>query len=95
MGTANPIWVCSPIVLSLGSHRSVRCPVRIRFEVLILDKLPIAKGLEAIIPLYDAMLKGDLVKINEMGLNFMLNWVIPFMPRKTVLNMSQKFMEKN
>lgn len=43
---------------------------------------------------YDAMLKGDHVKINEMGLSFMLNWVIPFMPKKTVLNMSQKFMEK-
>lgn len=43
---------------------------------------------------YDAMLKGDLIKINEKGLNFMLNWVIPFMPRKTILNISQKFMEK-
>ena len=44
---------------------------------------------------YDAMIKGDLVKINEKGLDFMANWVIPFMPRKTVLNISQKFMEKN
>jgi len=43
---------------------------------------------------YDAMMKGDLIKINEMGLSFMLNWVIPFMPRKTMLKMSQKFMEK-
>ncbi len=43
---------------------------------------------------YDAMVKGDLVKINEKGLDFMLNWVIPFMPRKSVLKMSQKFMEK-
>lgn len=44
---------------------------------------------------YDAMLKGDLVKINEMGLSFMLNWVIPFLPRKTVLKISQQAMEKN
>jgi len=44
---------------------------------------------------YNAMLKGDLVKINEMGLNFMLNWVVPFLPRRTVLKISQKAMEKN
>lgn len=44
---------------------------------------------------YEAMLKGDLVTINEKGLNFMLNWVVPFLPRKTVLKMSQKAMEKN
>ena len=43
---------------------------------------------------YDAMTKGELVKFNEKGLSFMANWVIPFMPRKTVLNISQKFMEK-
>ncbi|THB79962.1 MAG: SDR family oxidoreductase [Desulfobacteraceae bacterium] len=43
---------------------------------------------------YDAMMEGKLIKINEMGLNFMLNWVIPFMPRKTVLKISQKAMEK-
>ncbi|MCK5311817.1 MAG: SDR family oxidoreductase [Desulfobacteraceae bacterium] len=44
---------------------------------------------------YDAMRKGNLVKINEMGLNFMLNWVIPFLPRKMVLKISQQAMEKN
>jgi short-subunit dehydrogenase len=43
---------------------------------------------------YDAMLKGDLVKINEIGLSFMAKWVVPFIPRKTMLKMSQKFMEK-
>ncbi len=43
---------------------------------------------------YDAMIKGDLVKINEPSLNFMLNWVVPFLPRKTVLKMSQQTMEK-
>lgn len=44
---------------------------------------------------YDAMLKDELVKINEKGLSFILNWVIPFLPRKTVLKISQKAMEKN
>lgn len=43
---------------------------------------------------YDAMVKGDLIKINERGLNFMLNWIIPFLPRKTILNISQQGMEK-
>lgn len=43
---------------------------------------------------YHAMEKGKLVAFNESSLNFMLNWVIPFLPRKTILNMSRKFMEK-
>ena len=44
---------------------------------------------------YDARMKGELVKINEASLSFMLNWVIPFRPRKTVLKMSQQAMEKS
>lgn len=44
---------------------------------------------------YDAMEKGELLKINEKGLDFMLNWVVPFMPRKQVLKTSRKFMEKH
>ena len=43
---------------------------------------------------YEAMLKGDLVKINEPSLNFVLGWIIPFLPRKAVLKMSRKTMEK-
>ena len=43
---------------------------------------------------YDAMMNEGLVKINEAGLNFMLNWVVRFLPRKTVLSISQKAMEK-
>lgn len=44
---------------------------------------------------YEAMMKGELVKINEPSLSFMLNWVVPFLPRKTVLKMSQQTMEKS
>ena len=44
---------------------------------------------------YEAMLRGDLVKINEKGLHFLLNWVVPFLPRKAVLKISQKTMEKS
>jgi hypothetical protein len=40
------------------------------------------------------MLRGDLVKINEPSLNFALGWVIPFLPRKAVLKLSRKSMEK-
>lgn len=43
---------------------------------------------------YEAMMNGKLVIINEKSLSFMLNWVVPFLPRKTVLKMSQNFMEK-
>lgn len=44
---------------------------------------------------YEAMLRGDLVKINEASLSFALGWVIPFLPRKAVLKISRKTMEKN
>ncbi|MBE9067031.1 SDR family oxidoreductase [Leptolyngbya cf. ectocarpi LEGE 11479] len=44
---------------------------------------------------YEAMMKGELVKFNEAQLSFMLNWVMPFLPRKTVLKISQNSMEKD
>ncbi len=44
---------------------------------------------------YDAMINGDLVKINEKGLSFLLNWIIPFLPRKTILKLSRQAMEKS
>lgn len=43
---------------------------------------------------YDAMKKGELVAINEASLSFILNWIIPFLPRKLVLKISRKAMEK-
>lgn len=43
---------------------------------------------------YDAMLKGDLRAINEGQLRFMLNWVFPWLPRKTVLGMIRKMQAK-
>ena len=36
---------------------------------------------------YDAMTNGELVVINERRLSFLLNWITPFLPRRTVLNM--------
>lgn len=43
---------------------------------------------------YQGMEKGELVTFNERKLKFMLDWIIPFMPRKTVLKVSQQGMEK-
>lgn len=34
---------------------------------------------------YEAMLKGKLVTVNEKPLSFLMNWVIPFMPRRSLL----------
>ena len=44
---------------------------------------------------YKALMNGELVAINEPSLKFMLNCVVPFMPRKTVLKLSRQTMEKN
>jgi len=43
---------------------------------------------------YDAMLKGDLIVINEWKLAFMFKWILPFLSRKMVLKISQGFMKK-
>jgi short-subunit dehydrogenase len=34
---------------------------------------------------YDAMMRGDLIAINEGRLKFLMNWVIPLLPRRMVL----------
>ncbi|KIN70819.1 Oxidoreductase, short chain dehydrogenase/reductase family [Sulfitobacter noctilucae] len=36
---------------------------------------------------YDAMMRGDLVTVNERGLGFLTNWIIPLLPRRRVLKM--------
>lgn len=43
---------------------------------------------------YQAMEKGQLLVINEASLHFMLNWIIPLLPRKLVLKLSRQAMEK-
>ncbi|WED21151.1 SDR family oxidoreductase [Vibrio sp. JC009] len=44
---------------------------------------------------YSAMEKGELVAFNEGKLRFMLDWIIPFLPRKMVLKTSRQAMEKS
>ncbi|MEM1387650.1 MAG: SDR family oxidoreductase [Pseudomonadota bacterium] len=34
---------------------------------------------------YDAMRRGELIAINEGRLSFLLNWLVPLMPRRTLL----------
>ncbi|WP_119393946.1 SDR family NAD(P)-dependent oxidoreductase [Salinibius halmophilus] len=43
---------------------------------------------------YNAMLKGQLVAINQPAFRFLINWVLPLLPRKAVLAISRKSMEK-
>lgn len=44
---------------------------------------------------YAAMQRGELVAFNEAKLGFTANWIVPFMPRKTMLKLSRKAMEKS
>lgn len=44
---------------------------------------------------YQAMLDGELVAFNEGKLKFAAEWVVPLLPRKTMLKMSRSAMEKS
>ena len=44
---------------------------------------------------YEAMEKGELLVINDPALRVMVNWVVPLLPRKTVLKISRGTMEKS
>ncbi len=43
---------------------------------------------------YDAMRRRELVAINDGRLSFMLNWIIPFLPRRTILKMTERMQSK-
>ena len=43
---------------------------------------------------YDAMMKGDLVAINEARLTFALTWVMPLLPRRWVLKSVERVQTK-
>ncbi len=43
---------------------------------------------------YDAMMNGQLLTINDRQLNFMLNWIVPLLPRRTALNIISKTQSK-
>jgi hypothetical protein len=43
---------------------------------------------------YDAMRRGALVTVNDKRLDFALNWVVPWLPRRTVLRMVERMQAK-
>ena len=43
---------------------------------------------------YDAMMRGDLVTVSEGGLSVLVNWVIPLLPRRSVLKMIERMQRK-
>jgi len=43
---------------------------------------------------YEAMMKKKLVTFNDPVMNFLLNWVVPLVPKKTLLKNAQITMEK-
>lgn len=43
---------------------------------------------------YQALMRGDLLAINDPVIRFMLTWVIPLLPRKVALKISRQTMEK-
>lgn len=43
---------------------------------------------------YEAMERGELVAFNESKLRVMVDWIVPLLPRKTVLKISRQAMEK-
>lgn len=43
---------------------------------------------------YDAMRRGDLVAINDRMLAFLINWIIPLLPRRMALSMVMKNQSK-
>lgn len=54
-----------------------------------------AKSPESVAKLgYEAMMSGKLVAINEWKLKLLLEWIVPFLPRRMVLRMSRQSMEK-
>lgn len=43
---------------------------------------------------YDAMSRGELVSMNEAQLGFLINWIIPVLPRRMVLSMIKRMQRK-
>ncbi|ASM73519.1 MULTISPECIES: SDR family NAD(P)-dependent oxidoreductase [Roseobacteraceae] len=43
---------------------------------------------------YEAMMRGALVTVNEAKLGFMVNWIIPLLPRRAVLKTVQRMQTK-
>ncbi|RPE64869.1 hypothetical protein EDD53_2633 [Pacificibacter maritimus] len=43
---------------------------------------------------YDAMMNGKLVTVNDPKFSFLVNWIVPLLPRRLVLKLAQKSQSK-
>jgi short-subunit dehydrogenase len=43
---------------------------------------------------YDAMMTGKLITVNERLLSFLVNWMVPLMPRRMTMKMIEKMQTK-
>ncbi len=85
-----------------GVTSTVLAPGPVATEFFDVANMNNVKGLKGNIPSaasvakigYDAMMAGKLLVINDAKLNFLLGWVVPFLPRKMVLKMARDFGEK-
>ena len=85
-----------------GITSTVLAPGHVETEFFDVADMRGAKGLKGNIPSaasvakigYDAMMAGKLVVINDMKLSFLMNWVLPFLPRRMVLKIGRDFAEK-
>jgi short-subunit dehydrogenase len=44
---------------------------------------------------YKAMERGQLIAVNDASVGFLVNWIVPFLPRKIMLKASRQSMEKS
>lgn len=85
-----------------GITSTVLAPGPVATEFFDVANMKGAKGVQGTLPTaeavakigYDAMMAGKLLVINDAKLNFLLGWVLPFLPRKMVLKMGRDFGEK-
>lgn len=89
------------VVLPVGITVTVLCPGAVATgfvqagDLQDVDMWKNAKSAQSVAEYgYQAMQRGELVAFNEAKLKFASDWVLPFLPRKTVLKMSRMAMEK-
>lgn len=88
-------------VLGRGVTVTALCPGPVATDFIAAADLEGALGLKNTVSAqsvakfgYKAMQQGKLVAINQRSFKFMLEWLVPLLPRRWVLNISRKSMEK-
>ncbi len=85
-----------------GITSTVLTPGPVATEFFDVADMKDAKGVQGKMPSaasvakigYDGMMAGKLVVFNDPKLRFLLEWVVPFLPRKMVLKIGRDFGEK-